>query len=383
MFKFKKKAVTDTQNMEKTTGAALKKQPKPKKRVVKAVIFIAIILLIIIAAFSMFGKGGGDAGMPQFSAGMAEVADIQNTVTVKGTVVGSDSADVYSSANLTISQILVKEGDYVTKDQTLALLDTSDIMDQYNIQRVAYSDAKKAYENAKTLYAGGGISKSEYDEAESAYKTAALNLSAANVSEKGVVKSPISGTVTRVNCTVGRIAGDTNAKDAMFVIENVEKLKMEVKISESEIADIRVGQEVEISAEILGKDKVSGVVSQIAPTGESKAEGNGMVIPVTIDVDKGDTNLIAGVTAKAVIKTSSRKDVLTVPVDSIYEDPDTEETSVFVVNKDNVVKKVPVTIGLEGDFVVEVAAGDLKEGDRVILAPDFTLEDGSTVAISE
>ncbi len=378
---FKKKNRDAVNATESTASNSVQPKPKKKKKVVKAVIFIVVILVIIAVAGSLLGKGGKDSGLPEVSVGLAEVADINNTVSIKGTVTGSDSADIYSTSNLTISKILVKEGDFVKKDQTLAVLDTSSIMDQYNIQQVAYNDARKAYNDAKTLYADGAISKKDYEDAESAYKTASLNLSALDVSEKGIVKSPIDGTVTRVNCTVGRIAGDTNAQEAMFVVENVESLKMEVKAGEAEIADIRVGQEVEISAEILGKVKVKGVVSQIAPTGEAKKDGSGMVIPVTIDIDKGDTNLIAGVTAKALIKTSSVKNVLTVPSDAVLEDEDTGKATVFVLNKDNTIKQVPVKIGLEGDFAVEILDGDIKEGDQIILAPGPELTDGGSVTV--
>ncbi len=361
-----------------------KAQPKKpvKHKKLKAVIFIVIVLVIVaLLASFISGKREKTSGIAAVSSGVTELQDLETTVSIKGTVVGAESANVYSAENLTITQILVKEGEKVTKGQILAKLDTSKIMDQYNIQSVTYNDAKNAYNVAKALYSEGAISKSEYDAAESAYKTARLTLGSYDTSEKGVIKSPINGTVTRVNCTVGRIANDTNAKEAMFVVEDVSRFKMEVKVSESEIADIKVGQSVEISAEVLGKQKVTGVVSQIAPTGETNVQGNNMVIPVTIDVDKGDTNLIAGVTAKAVIKTNSLKNVLTVPIDAVSEDHDTGETSVFVINKDNTVKKVKVKTGLEGDFDIEIVEGKLKEGNQVVLSPELSLEDGATVVL--
>ncbi len=366
---------------EKASDAVSKAKPAKKKGKKKKIIAALIVLVILGGAFAFLHQGSDEDSLMEVSAGTVEIGDLQNTVSIKGTVTGSESADVYSSENLTISKILVKEGDFVRKDQTLALLDTSSINDQYKIRQVELDDARRTYENAKTLYEGGAMSKTDFDKAETDYKTAQLNLSASDTSEKGVVKSPISGTVTRVNCTVGRIAGDTNAKEAMFVIENVENLKMEVKVEESDISTVKVGQAVEISADVLGKETVKGTVSHIAPTGEKKESGNGMVIPVTIDVDKGDTNLIAGVTAKAVINTDSRQQVLTLPTDAVFEDPSSGKTYVFVIKKDSTVKKIPVTIGLEGDFNVEVLEGSLKQGTQVVLSPDIELKSGSKVLV--
>ncbi len=368
--------------------AATVKQPKHRKKLKKgakaAIIFGAIIVLVVGGCIAINQLPSKDAATAIATTGVAEVMDLETEVTVKGTIEGADSADVYSTAQLKITEILVSEGDYVTKGQVLAKLDTSDLSSSYGVQSIAYKDAKKAYEDAKLLYAEGAISKKEYDAAKSAYDTASLNLSSYNISEKSTVTSPIDGTVTRVNCTVGRIAGDTNNNQAMFVIEDIDNLKMKVQISEYDISDIKVGQEVSITATVLGKETVTGVVSHISPTGEVKQGGNGeMVIPVTIDVNKGDTNLIAGVTAKARILTNRRENVMTVPSDSIFENPDTGEMSIFKVDSNGVLTQTDVEIGLEGDFNTEIIKGDIKDGETVLLSPTFDNYDGQTVVVMQ
>lgn len=359
------------------------KQRKKMKRGPKAALILGIIIVVIVGGcFGLSKLPSKGTPTAVASVGNAEVMDLETVVTVKGTVEGAEYADVYSTANYKITEILVKEGDYVTKGQVLAKLDASDLSSSYGVSSIAYNDAKKAYNDAAALYAEGAISKSDYDAAKSAYETARLNLSALNISEKSTVTSPIDGTVTRVNCTVGRIAGDTNNKAAMFVIEDIDNLKMKVSISEYDISEIKVGQEVTISANVLGKETVKGTVSHISPTGELKADNSGeMVIPVTIDVDKGDTNLIAGVTAKAKILTARRENVMTVPTDAIFENPETGETSVFTVDETDMLHQVKVETGLEGDFNTEITKGDIKDGDRVLLSPSFENTDGQTIVV--
>lgn len=396
MFK-KKKNIDETENLEKVSlvgndgevvYSAKVKQPKNRKKMKrgpKAALILGIIIVIIVGGcFGLSKLPSKGTPTAVASVGNAEVMDLETVVTVKGTVEGAEYADVYSTANYKITEILVKEGDYVTKGQVLAKLDTSELSSSYGVQSIAYNDAKKAYNDAAALYAEGAISKSDYDAAKSAYETARLNLSSLNIGEKGTVTSPIDGTVTRVNCTVGRIASDTENKAAMFVIEDIDNLKMRVLISEYDIPYIKIGQEASISATVLGKETIKGTVSHISPTGEVKQGGNGeMVIPVTIDVDKGDTNLIAGVTAKANILTNKRENVLTVPSDAIFENPDTGEFSVFTVDENGKLTQVPVTIGLEGDFNVEILEGDIKDGETVLLSPTFENYDGQTVVIMQ
>ena len=74
---------------------------------------------------------------------------------------------------------------------------------------------------------------------------------------------------------------------------------------------------------------------------------------------------------------------MTVPVDAIFEDPNTGETSVFVVDDADMLHQVKVETGLEGDFNIEIVKGNIKDGDRVLLSPTFDNTDGQTVMVAE
>ena len=132
--------------------------------------------------------------------------------------------------------------------------------------------------------------------------------------EKVYIKSPIDGTVTRVNVNLGRYAKDTENEKSMFVVENLNKLQMKVSVSEYDIGKIKIGQEVEIFSDVAGDEKASGVVSRISPTAEQK-DNNTMerVIPVVIDITEKPEALMAGVIATAKIKVNTAEDVFAVP----------------------------------------------------------------------
>jgi len=358
------------------------KNTKNKKTIRKALIIVGGILVVIVAASLYLGSKGGEIPETPVTVGTVEKMDIVEEVPIKGAIQGSESADITSVLNYEITSILGEEGDRVTEGQIIATLDGGELTDQYKKAQLALSVSKKDYETAKTLYEQGAIARSDYDKAKATYDTDALTVSSFDGLSDTKIKSPISGTVTRVNVTLGRTAKDTENNVPMFVIENLDNLQMKVKISEYDINKIKVGQSAVITADVLGKSSITGIVSKISPTGEQKdASTSEMVIPVVIDIDKGDSNLIAGVTAKATILIEKREQVISVPIEALLEDADTGESFVLVV-KEGLISKQVITLGLEGDFNVEVLSGDLKEGDKVILAPNASMTDGMPVTIT-
>jgi len=381
--KRKTQIVEETENVEvfvRTGRGNENTLKKPSKK--KIIITLTLIIVVVTALGVVFSQRGSEVG-PTVSTAPLTRMDLEQTVSIKGTIQGSESADVASTLNYKITAIYVHEGDIVKKDQVLATLDVSDLQEEYNKAALSRNESKRAYESAAILYEEGAMAKEEYLKLKAAYERDELTLSSFNIGEKKNIRSPIAGTVTRVNVNIGRYANDTENYQPMFVVENLQDLQMNVKISEYDISKIKVGQEATITAEVLGTKSVAGVVSKISPTGEAKDQTSSeKVIPVVIDVDKGDANLIAGVTAKATILIEKREMALTVPIDAIMEDPESGETSIFIV-KEGVLKKVPVTVGLEGNLDVEILSEDVAEGDQVVLAPTFELEDGKPVSVNE
>ena len=73
--------------------------------------------------------------------------------------------------------------------------------------------------------------------------------------------------------------------EPLFIIENLDVLEMEIKVSEYSIGKVAVGQEAEISADILDGETVRGQVVSISPTGEEKGGGSTeRVIPTKVRI---------------------------------------------------------------------------------------------------
>ena len=196
----------------------------------------------------------------------------------------------------------------------------------------------------------------------------------------GKIVSPIDGTITRVNINVGRFADETDDKKPMFVVENLQQLQMEVAVSEYDIADLAVGQPVEITADVLKGQTVSGVVDRVSPTGELKDGSSAeRVIPTIIRLTESNDALIAGINAKAEIIIAEADDALTVPIEAVLDNGDGTGT-VMRVKADNTVEAVTVELGLENDLNIQLISSALQPGDLLILSPEGITE-GMTVAV--
>ena len=167
----------------------------------------------------------------------------------------------------------------------------------------------------------------------------------------------------------------------MFIIENLDQLELEIKVSEYSIGKVKIGQPVTIHADILNGKTVEGVVANISPTGEEKGGGSSeRVIPTTVEISEKDSGLIAGITARAEILLEEAENVLTAPSSALLQKDD---GSLCVQKVENgQIKEVPVEIGVEGDILVELLPleeGSLKEGDSIVISASSMYADGMTV----
>lgn len=410
-----------------------KKGPKKKKggKKKKIAVSAAVILVLGIAAGKILG--GGKDMVPVVDTVNPVRKTIQNRLSVTGPVSGTDSVDVVSNLHAEILEIPVKEGDKVTKGQTLAVLDDSDVRKTADIAKNDYdlavstcaekdkearngyakaiqdlNTAQANYDRTKALYDGGSVPKVDLETAENGLNDAKRERDSYTVKngtavaddsyrlqiekakydyekateslEDTVLKAPIDGTVVRVNTKVGRFADKMENDAPLFVIENLDQLELEIKVSEYSIGKVALGQEAEISADILNGGTVHGVVDSISPTGEEKGGGSTeRVIPTTIRITDSDTKLIAGITARASIVLEESENALTVPVSAVMEKDGTAYVQELT---DGVVSWVPVTIGVEGDVEAEIIPQEghaLDENSLLIAEPGEQYPEGMAV----
>ncbi len=408
-----------------------KKEKKPWSRRRKIVTGVAVIAAFLVVR-GIFGGGGEMA--PLVSTQALERGSVQNRLSVSGPVSGTDSVDVVSNLHAEVTELLVKEGDKVEKDQLLAVIDSEDLQREVEIARNSYDlaaaerdqsqkdaesgyakalqdcqAAKAALDRTAAMVQAGSEPPVNLENAQNAYADALRQVNSYTVEngkavagpaydlrvqsaayelekkqkdlENAQVKSPISGTVVRVNTKVGQFADKPEDDEPMFIIENLDQLELEIKISEYSIGKVEVGQTASITADILDGRVVEGLVTSISPTGEEKGNGSTeRVIPTLISIDDPESGLIAGITAKAEIILEEAQDALIAPAAALLQK---EDGSLYIQKVEaGKIIQVPVDTGVEGDVNVEILPkeeGSLKEGDHILSAANPSLSDGMAV----
>ena len=379
----------------------------------------AAAAVALLVCFKISGSGG-QTGVPVMTQALTR-GTVEEILSVSGPVSGTDSAEVVSSLHAEILEILVKEGDRVKAGQVLARLDPDDVQKEVEIaQREAkkgYAEAlqeqqaaQRDYDRKAVLFAGGDISQAEMEAAADSLNSAkrktasfymengepaaepSFRLQVKNAEfelgqkkerlEEAEVTSPIDGTVVRVNSRVGRFADMVDDDKPLFAIDNLDNLEMKISVSEYSIGKVKLGQEAEITADILNGQTERGVITAISPTGEEKGGGSTeRVIPTTIRIQNTDTALIAGITARARIVLNRAENVWVVPVSAIIEREDGTWLAAAEAGK---ARLIPVEKGVEGDVSAEISGDGLSEGLNYLVTPDPALQDGTAVtAVSQ
>ena len=242
-----------------------------------------------------------------------------------------------------IEQLLVSEGDYVTEGQPI-----------FSITSKSASDLLETYKNA-------------LDQAEEGLETAKNKLESTQDSlENYTITAPISGQVIQKAAKVGdNITRSGSSDTTLAVIYDLSSLTFEMSIDELDIQNVKVGQEVEVTADAFEGQTFSGTVTNVSL--QSTYSNGVTTYPVTVTLEESG-DLLPGMNVDGTIIIDQAEDVLTIPVDSLMRG-----NQVYV--KDDTItepadgvpagfRAVQVKTGLTNDTYVEITEG-LSEGDQV------------------
>ncbi len=198
------------------------------------------------------------------------------------------------------------------------------------------------------------VSRAQVEQARIAYEQAKLRLDRASLT------APFDGQVGQVNITRG---GSSATPLGAVLLVDTSRFHIDVSVDEIDIAKLKVGQTVDVSADALPDATVTGKIDRIAPVATSQA---GVVsYQVRVVVEPTDAPLRAGMSANVTIVTDTRADVLLVPNWAIRID---RATGKAFVNRliGTTAREVEVKTGLRNESDSEVVEG-VQEGDVIIV----------------
>ncbi len=176
--------------------------------------------------------------------------------------------------------------------------------------------------------------------------------------------APFDGTVVAVESAERDLV---NSNAAAVTIADLSHYEVQVSVSELDVENLSVGQEVSLSLDALPGQTFVGRVAYVPLVGTST---QGVVTyPVTVEVDDPDPALRPGMTAAVSIIVERHENVLVVANRAIQVAGGQRTVAVLYEGQRI---SVPVTLGLVGDTTSEIADGALKEGDVVVLNASST-----------
>lgn len=304
------------------------------------------------------------------------IATVKNEVpntdyVANGTFEPSQQLQFPAENNGRVVRVLVDEGDVVRKGQVLAIIKG----DQLNIE---LQNAQAAYQNALTdsqryenAFKTGGVTKQQLDQAKLALVNAKARLDQTRIQlGDASIKSSINGIVNKRNIEPGSVVSPGTV---LFELVNVSTLKLKVTVNEQQVASLKTGTTVPVTASVFPDKKFSGKVTFIAPKADESLN-----FPVEIEIANNPGNeLKAGMYGSAVFgKGKAEPAVMTIPRVAFVGGVGNNQ--VFVVNNDTA-KLVKVTSGRIFGEEVEILGG-LKEGDTVVTSGQINLQDGTKVS---
>jgi RND family efflux transporter MFP subunit len=278
-----------------------------------------------------------------------------------------------------VTEVLVDEGNNVTKGQVLARLDAQSLNSSVKMAELRVKIAQEQVEVAQAQYEKAqDLLGADEDAAEASWEIAKLNLKIEKLNlesaklnlEKAVIVAPFDGVVTDVAITEGKeISAATLATPAISLVDTSE-IELRGFIDEIDVAMVQLGQEANILLDALPDEEINGRVTFISPIGTIRA---GVVsYETTITLENPVAGLRDGMSATAEVVIERRDDVLWIPNRAIRG---TWENPTVVVLVDEQEEEREITLGLTDGINTEVLSG-LEEGEKVVLPAAEERPDG-------
>lgn len=332
--------------------------------------FIAALALSAVSCGSNSSQSNGPAATaaatPNVEITQAVARDVPQENTYASTIQAYAVNNIMPQQGSRIRKINVEVGDYVYKGQVLAEMDRMQLA-QLELQ---IQNDELEYERLKSLYQEGGVSQSDFETAELGYKVRKTNYE--NIKENTILRSPISGFVTARNFDTGDMF---SMSAPLFVVQQVVPVKLLVGISESEYTKVKKGDKVTLTVDAIPGRSFAGKIERLYPTVDAATH----TFKVEVSVPNTDKVLRPGMYARVTVNFGSLHHVV-LPDQAVVRMEGTGQRFVYVLNADETVSFVPVTLGRHIGSEYEITEG-LQDGAQVVLKGQSTLKDGVKVNV--
>lgn len=303
---------------------------------------------------------------PVVSVITAQAEDVDVTNTFTSNIEPYATNNIVSQTAGRIVSINAEVGQKVRKGQLLAKMDDVNLAKT----RMQYVNDSTELARLTQLYEIGAIAQSDYDMAKLALNVTQKTYQ--NLAENTYLRSPINGVVTARNYDKGDMYSMTQP---IFVVEQIQPVKMLVNVSESLFTQVHEGMEFDIIVDAYPDEVFKGKVNLLYPTVSATTH----TFPVEVICQNADQRLRPGMFARVTANFGTNHHVV-VPDIAVVKQQGSGEHFVYVLLPDNTVKYTLVELGRRLGNRYEIVSG-INEGDKIVTEGQIRLKDGVAVTV--
>ncbi|AYB36937.1 efflux RND transporter periplasmic adaptor subunit [Brevibacillus laterosporus] len=413
---------------------------KTKTNINKKMILVAASALFLVAGCSNQAAENTPAEQTEsvtpVQIEMSKLGTVSSSAGFTAKLAPSQDVQLSPKISGKITSLPVSLGQYVKQGETLFSVDEQDVINSIKQAEAAYQvakanlnqagnsssqgleqaknglsqaqtalqDAERNQQRMQTLFNQGAISLQQYEQAnlqlanaktavanaqegvKSATQMSAVGVSEASVKQaavslenartqlgNSVVKAPFSGYISSVNGAIGQVA---SPQSPVVTLVNTNPLVVKANLSEQDIPQVKVGDEVKVNITALGKE-LTAKVTAVSPVMDQQLKS----YPIEISIPNPNNELKADMVVNMNLLGQQGKgqEKVVVPRKAVF---DRDGKQYVYVVEGEVAKQVAVTTGEGSSEAIEILTG-IKADQQVVIKGQTLLKDGSKVTIQK
>lgn len=302
--------------------------------------------------------------------------DLSRQITLSNPVEAIRVVDLAARTAGVVTEVLVEEGDAVTAGEVLARIDVAEQRAELARAEAQLSEREANFDRFQQLKDRDYIDEASFEaaRAELAIARADVALWQTRVNF-GELTATVDGMVTERMIEPGEAVANNQA---LFSIADLSTLVVRLGVSELDVSQLEVGQEVAVTIDALDRgQEMTGRIRRIFPA----ADPDSRLITVEVALPRVSVGRIKpGFLARVRLVVESYADVMAIPAIAAGQEGD--QAYVMVIDESMTLVRRPVELGMSRGVWREVRSG-LDEGERVVPSNPSELSAGDRVRIVE
>ncbi|NBC14446.1 MAG: efflux RND transporter periplasmic adaptor subunit [Gammaproteobacteria bacterium] len=316
---------------------------------------------------------------------------LREQAVLSGTAIARRRAALSPKVDGLVTELFVDAGSLVDADDPILTLD--DRLEAHNVEAAAarvqeaaadHQDAIRIRDELLRLKEGRHASETDIRSAEARVDMTAAALAAERaalaraeeVQRRHRLRAPFAGMIVTRHLEVGEWA---KRDEAAVELVALDVLRIRATLPQTDFARVTRGAGATVQFDALPERRFRGEVFARVASGDARSR----TFPILIDLPNPDRLLAPGMSARVRVDLAGGEaEVLSVPRDAIVAKAGGTREVWRVQEEDGILKAYPIEVetGRAGGDRLEITAGELADGDRVVLLGNESLQPGQTVA---